>query len=408
MKRIITLVTLLIAINFSIAQTKILFDATKAEMAGNGDWVIDADLHNLKANSNGTVTTGGSDSNPQRTPTPAQSGITANTSETYWTGALSAWAVDLVKRGYVVETLPYNGRITYGDSSNAQDLSNYKVYIIDEPNLKFTTNEANALVNFVNNGGGLFMISDHDISDRNGDGWDSPGVWNDILSNNTVQANPFGITFDLQNISQTSSNIANLPTDPILHGSAGTPTQIQFSNGTTMTLNKAANPSVKGLIFKTGSSATGTTNVLFATATYGLGKVCALGDSSVPDDGTGDTSDTLYNGYTGDANGNHKPLLLNATIWLATNSTNLNVNDLSGSTGDLSIYPNPTSDYIYISNGKDSNNYQYSITDFLGRNLETGVVNSGKINVEKYNSGNYILTVKSASNSIKSFKFIKK
>lgn len=407
MNRIIIL-TLLGAVIFSKAQTKILFDATKAEMAGNGDWVIDADSHNLKANSNGTVTTGGSDSNPQRIPTPAQSGVTVNTAETYWTGALSAWAIDLVKRGYIVETLPYNGKITYGDSSNAQDLSNYKVYIIDEPNLKFTTAEANALVNFVNNGGGLFMISDHDISDRNGDGWDSPGVWNDILSNNTVQPNPFGITFDLQNISQTSTNIANLPTDPILHGPAGTPTQIQFSNGTTMTLNKVANPSVKGLMFKTGSSASGTNNVLFATATYGLGKVCALGDSSVPDDGTGDPSDTLYNGYTGDANGNHKPLLLNATIWLATSSSNLNVNDWSGAASEISIYPNPTSDYIYITNAKDSDGYQYSITDFLGRNLEIGVVNSGKINVEKYNSGNYILTVKSSSGIMRSFKFIKK
>jgi hypothetical protein len=68
MKRIITLVILLVAITFSKAQIKILFDATKAEMAGNGDWVIDADLHNLKANSNGTVTVGGSDSNPQKLP----------------------------------------------------------------------------------------------------------------------------------------------------------------------------------------------------------------------------------------------------------------------------------------------------------------------------------------------------
>jgi hypothetical protein len=59
MNRIIIL-TLLGAVIFSKAQTKILFDATKAEMAGNGDWVIDADSHNLKANSNGTVTTGGS------------------------------------------------------------------------------------------------------------------------------------------------------------------------------------------------------------------------------------------------------------------------------------------------------------------------------------------------------------
>lgn len=110
---------------------------------------------------------------------------------------LSAWAVDLVKLGYDIETLPYNGRITFEDSTNPQDLSLYKVFVVDEPNLKFTTEEANALVSFVANGGGLFMISDHTISDRNNDGWDSPLIWNDILQNNTVQPNPFGITFDL-------------------------------------------------------------------------------------------------------------------------------------------------------------------------------------------------------------------
>jgi hypothetical protein len=81
---------------------------------------------------------------------------------------------------------------------------------------------------------------------------------------------------------------------------------------------------------------------------------------------------------------------------------------ISGTAKDISIYPNPTSDYIYIANDKDSDSYQYSITDFLGRNLETGVVNSGKINVEKYNSGNYILTVKSSSNIMRLFRFIKK
>ena len=236
MKRRIILITLIVAVNFLKAQTKILFDATKAQMASNADWVIDADLHNLQSNSNGTVTTGGTDSNPQRIPTPAQSNITAATSETYWNGALSAWAIDLVKLGYTVETLPYNGKITYGDTTNAQDLSLYKVFVIDEPNLKFTTTEANALVNFVKNGGGLFMISDHTISDRNNDGWDSPAIWNDILQNNTVQPNPFGITFDLANISQNTANFAASPSNTILHGAAGNPTQMLYSNGTTMTI----------------------------------------------------------------------------------------------------------------------------------------------------------------------------
>lgn len=197
MKRIIILATVVFAVNFSNSQTKFLFDATKAEMAGNADWVIDADLHNLRANSNGTVSTGGTQSNPQRFPTPSQNNITSSTSETYWNGGLSAWAVDLVKLGYDIETLPYNGRITFEDSTNPQDLSLYKVFVVDEPNLKLTTEEANALVSFVANGGGLFMISDHTISDRNNDGWDSPLIWNDILQNNTVQPNPFGITFDL-------------------------------------------------------------------------------------------------------------------------------------------------------------------------------------------------------------------
>ena len=178
------------------AQTKILFDATKAEMAGNADWVIDADLTNLHFNPTPYVGSSGSQSNPQRIPTPAQSGITSSTAETYWTGALSSWGIDCVNKGYTVETLPWNGSITYGVSSNAQDLSNYKVYIVDEPNILFTAAEKTAIMQVVQHGGSLFMISDHTNSDRNFDGWDSPHIWDDFLSNNSVQPYPFGIFFD--------------------------------------------------------------------------------------------------------------------------------------------------------------------------------------------------------------------
>ena len=68
-----------------------------------------------------------------------------------------------------------------------------------------------------------------------------------------------------------------------------------------MTLNKTANPSLQGLVFETNASTTGTNNVMFATSNLRIGKVCALGDSSVPDDGTGDTGDNLYDGYFLDA-----------------------------------------------------------------------------------------------------------
>jgi hypothetical protein len=330
----------------TFSQVKILFDATKVQMAGNADWIIDADLHNLYTNN--ALNIGGTESNPQRIPTPLQATITATTPETYWDGALSHWAIDCVKQGYIVESLPWNGRITYGDATNIQDLSNYKVFVVDEPNILFSATDKNAIINFVKNGGGLMMIADHTISDRNNDGSDSLMIWNDLMTTNTVLANPFGISFDAVDISQTTSAVANLATNQISHGpispvtcsTCGNVTQAKWSNGTTMTLNPTANPSVTGLIYKTGSSTTGTTNVMCASATYLAGKVIAIGDSSIPDDGTGDPRDTLYDGYIADAGGNHRKLLMNATVWLATNST-MNTSIFDANETTIKIAPNP-------------------------------------------------------------------
>ena len=356
------------------AQVKILFDATKVQMAGSADWVIDADVHNLYTNN--TLTTTGTESNPQRTPTPAQSTITASTPETYWNGALSHWAIDCARQGYTVETLPWNGRITYGDATNTQDLSNYKVFIVDEPNILFTATEKNAIVNFVKFGGGLMMIADHTISDRNNDGSDSLMIWNDLMTSNTVQNNPFGISFDVADISQTTTSVANLPTNQILHGPpapttctvCGNVTQAKWSNGTTMTLNTSANSSATGLIYKSGSNTTGTTNVMCASATYQAGKVVAVGDSSIPDDGTGDPNDTLYDGYITDAAGNHQKFLMNATIWLATNSTMKN-DDFETSLSSLRIAPNPITNKevkLYFNNATNLDS-EFTIYDTTGR-----------------------------------------
>ena len=78
MKKFFFLLVLCFAVWSLPAQSiKILFDATKAETAGNADWVIDEDLNNLSWNPG--ASTGGSDGNAQRIPPPAQSGITAST-----------------------------------------------------------------------------------------------------------------------------------------------------------------------------------------------------------------------------------------------------------------------------------------------------------------------------------------
>lgn len=274
---------------------KFLFDATKAETAGNADWVLDAD------------------SSPQRFPTPAQSNVTATTTESFWRGGLSAWGIALAKLGHTVETLPSGTAITYG-GIGAQDLKNYDVFVIDEPNTRFTAAEKTAILNFVKNGGGLFMISDHTVSDRNNDGWDSPAIWNDLMSTNTVKTNPFGITITLNNFSETTSNRLSATTNPILNGSQGTVTQLKYSAGASMSINTTANATAQGLIWR-GSSSQGSSNIMCATATFGTGRVVVIGDSSPADDGTGASGDTLYPGWTELAS--HARLHMNASLWLA-------------------------------------------------------------------------------------------
>ncbi len=328
MKRFLFLFSvLLLTVSLASAQKKILFDATKAETANNADWVIDADQWNL-GYSGGKAYIGGSEANAQRYPTPDQANITSSTSEDYWTGAISAWGVELVQAGYHVETLPYDGKITYGDDSNPQDLKNYDMYVVCEPNFPFTASEKKAILDFVYNGGTLFMISDHNQSDRDGDGWDSPHIWNDLMDNNPVKTNPFGITYDYEKFSEASSKVINDPNNPILHGPYGDVTEIEYYGGTSMTLDPSANPNVKALIYRaTVSQTTGNTKVMVAYSRYGKGLVFAFGDSSPFDDGTGDTHDRLYNGWYKDADGNHRILIMNASVYalerIATGITDL-------------------------------------------------------------------------------------
>jgi hypothetical protein len=365
------------------AQTgnKILFDATKAETAGNADWVIDADVHDLGYSTGPAIVGGGNESDPQNQPTPVQSTVTSTTLETYWEGALSAWGIDCVKYGYSVETLAVFDSITYGNSSHPYDLSNYKLFVIDEPNIRFTAREKKAMMNFVKNGGSLFMISDHCVSDRNNDGWDSPMIWRDFLKNNPVQNNPFGIMFDSANFSQTTTNISPIATDSMLNGPYGTGTEMMWSNGTSMTIYPHVNKTVMGDVFMTAASNTDTLSVMFAHAHYGKGKVAAEGDSSPPDDGTGDPNDALYNGWTKDASGNHQIIIMNATIWLMESGSVTSVNNTSVTPIKFEIYPNPMNGtgrvkYVLDQTGIVNIN-MYDVTGKMVKSIYSGNANQG-------------------------------
>lgn len=370
-----------ILIELAPAQTvKVLFSANKGEQASNADWVIDADNYNLFVTNTGTYTLTGNEANAQRYPTPAQSGITASTAESFWSGGISAMAVECVKLGYLVETLPYNSQITYGNASNPQDLSNYRIYVLCEPNLVFTAAEKTAIMNYINNGGRLLMVSDHETADRNGDGWEARTILNDLMFNNSVNsANPFGMKFDSVDIFQTSSNYTANSFDSILNSPQfGSVTQMKFANGTTMTLNPTANSTVKGHFYSTGASKT-TTQAWVASCRFGKGKVLGFGDSSPFDDGTGDANDNLYDGWIADASGNHRKIIMNSMLWLAKLDSSYSVTiskskDSACETDTMTLTANATGTLSYSWN--------------TGATTKSIIVNS---------YGNYSVTVTNAS-----------
>ncbi|WP_030247271.1 hypothetical protein [Streptomyces sp. NRRL S-350] len=270
---------------------RVLFDNSKAETAGNADWIISTSQPDPLA----------------QNPSP--------TTEKSWTGALSAWGVALQKTGqYSLKTLPSGSTITYG-TGGALDLANFDTFVIPEPNIRLSASEKSAVMRFVQNGGGLFLVSDHVNSDRNNDGWDSPKIINDLLTNNGVNNNdPFGFSVDLLNITTDNPRAVNDATDPVLNGPFGTVTGSILRNGTTFTLKPADNPSVKGLVYRTGNS--GNTGAFFVTSTFGSGRVAIWGDSSPIDDGTGQSGNTLFDGWD-DPAGTDAALALNATAWLS-------------------------------------------------------------------------------------------
>lgn len=279
---------------------KILFDHTRHEEAGtSAEWVICT----------------ASEPNPS----PANPMV-----ETDWNGGISGWAFDLFKAGYAIQSLPPTGRVTYGDASNPQDLSQYAVYVLPEPYLKFTAAEKQAILSFVQNGGGLFLVGNHPGAIRYSGtgGTDAYTVFNDLVAVNG--GNPFGFTFvpghgpgDAQaNTTSTAFATGTSPAEQaIIHGAYGSLGLMDFHSYSYLTLNAAQNPSVREILH---TQVGGDTGSFIATGTVGTGRVVAISDSAPADDGTTTTSGkALHNSYTLNSN---KAFFLNATAYLAGDS----------------------------------------------------------------------------------------
>lgn len=231
----VTLVVLILIVN-SLFSYSILFDNTKHETAGNADWVIG--------------------------------------SYPSWNGGFSDYGSALRNLGYQTSTLG-GSHITYSD------LQGYDVFIIPEPQDPFSSSEKQAILTFIQNGGGVFLIADHDGADRNNNGWDAQ----DVFDNSLDIMNNFSFEFDENSVwSENCHNIEN-PRTYITEGI----NQVGYWAGSTISSNE---PAVEHIWRYS------TEHVAFlVTSEYGNGRVAGWGDSSTFDDGTGHSGDDLYDGW---------------------------------------------------------------------------------------------------------------
>ncbi len=350
------------------AAQRVLFDARHGQTAGNADWIVDADS-SLQEWLNFRCVSRSFHHSGQRFPTPPQATLGPDSPETVWDGGISGWAVDLVKdalrpergRDWTIEQYAWDApEFTFGDATNPQDLANYDVLILCEPNVLFTDAEAQAIREFVAAGGGLFLCADHETSDRNCSGGaaevhDSPFILNRLMQTDveTTTAPPyfdpespnndfgiFGIWFyengndeedDPANRAfdwfseATNRNVADDPADPILHGPFGDGSGglglFDSTHIAVSTHPERGNPTARAHVWRNGAlreaNAQGVfTRVTFASAQFGAGRVVAVGDSSPADDGTGEGG--LHFGWDRATGGvANDVLFLNATEWIA-------------------------------------------------------------------------------------------
>ena len=325
----------------------ILFDHGHDQDAGSaGNWRID-------------------DSYPDPYPTNPSS-------ETSWNGQLSSWGYELYLAGHTVRSLT--------STITTSALAGVDLFVIPEPQDPFTASEIEAVRQFVYDGGSLFFIADHNSSDRNNNGWDSPSIFggysvphiSDPVGSDTETfcGALFGLHVHVKDegdnaISGSYTNVNSDPTNPVIHGDYGAVSELYYHVGNVMSLWPSANPyldNVGGLVSKDGGSPH-----LAAWSEYGSGRVVGYGDSSSMADGTGSESheDNWHEA-------SHRAFFLNASLWLLVDDASP-VYDTPAPFGlGLRTYPNPFNPQTTVSLSLPADaSVQVQVFDLAGRLLRT-------------------------------------
>ena len=183
----------------------------------------------------------------------------------------SKFAHDIENLGYFVNSV--NGPIS------SELLTDFNVLVIPEPNNPFSDFEIAAMKKFVYNGGGLFLIADHYGADRNNNGWDAVKIFNNFIK-------IFGFEFNKSSYSEHPINNKRVECS-VMQGV----NSVGAWGGTD--INILDDKRAMGLICYSDSKGA---NPFVVVATYGKGRIAAIGDSSPIDDGTM-ADDRLYNNY---------------------------------------------------------------------------------------------------------------
>ncbi|WP_339242927.1 DUF5689 domain-containing protein [Paenibacillus sp. FSL R5-0517] len=300
------------------AGKKVLFDNSHGQTAGAADWVID--------------------------------------------GGFSDFGNALANDGYYVKELRKTTPFTY------DDLKEYNVFVIAEPQIPFKTSEQAALKQYVETGGSIFFVGDHYNADRNKNRWDGSEVINgyrrgafedpakgmstdernseamqNITSSDWLSDN-FGVRFRYNALGDINANII-VPADQAFGITEGV-SAVAMHAGSTLAITDPEK--AKGIVYLPKTNAKWNNAVdqgvyngggieegpYVAVSKLGAGKAAFIGDSSPVEDAspkylreeTG-TRKTTYDGFkeVDDA-----VLLVNTVNWLATQENYTDFTQVNG------------------------------------------------------------------------------
>lgn len=88
----------------------------------------------------------------------------------------------------------------------------------------------------------------------------------------------------------------------------------------------------------------------------------------------------------------------------------LGTDDIPSIKLELSIYPNPTTDLLFIKNENSEITFHYQLFDITGKTVASSskMVQGDQIDMTSFVSGTYLLRIQTNNNLTKSFKIIKK